>query len=142
MENIELSNQTSKKSYITSVADEGLPTSFTSDHYSDRGDTLKQDDDDVTTQHNSHRLSSSSMIPENEPLEAKKSFGHGLKTMIPPLPLSRAIVKASIAVLISLLFVFEENCRISTGAGSIMVPIGTILNFPIRPIGNVCIVFV
>jgi hypothetical protein len=136
MENIELSKPTSKRSYATTTADEGLPTSRPADR-------LDKQDDDLTTHrsHSSHRLSSSSIIPEREPLESKKSFGQRLKAKIPPLPLSRAIVKASIAVLISLLFVFEENCRTAAGAAGILVPIGTILNFPIRPLGNDLYIF-
>jgi hypothetical protein len=132
MDNIELSKQTSTRSYTATATDQGLPMSYLpSDHHSDRGDK----DNDSTIHHS--QLSSSSIIPERESSSvAKKSFGQRLKAKLPPLPLARAIVKASIAVLISLLFVFEENCRIAAGAASILVPIGTILNFPIRPLGN------
>lgn len=73
----------------------------------------------------------------NNPLESKKSILQRLKSKIPPLPLIRAIIKASISILISTIFVFDSTCRKWIGSASILVPIGTLLYFPVRPLGTV-----
>jgi hypothetical protein len=65
----------------------------------------------------------------------KKSTLDSIKEKIPPLPLLRVSVKASIAILISFIFVLNGRCRAAMGA-AILVPIGTIFSFPVRPIGR------
>lgn len=66
----------------------------------------------------------------------KKSFGERLYAKIPPFQLTCIIIKASIGILIGLLFVFEKNCRKAVGPAGILVPIATLMYFPIRPLGN------
>ncbi|KAI8877640.1 hypothetical protein K501DRAFT_260071 [Backusella circina FSU 941] len=74
-------------------------------------------------------------IPSGDAPVSKKGFLEKIKSKIPPLPLLRIVVKSSIAILIALLFVFETRCRTAMGGAAILVPIGTLLNFPIRTIG-------
>lgn len=139
MDDIELSNQASKRSYTTSVQLDELSTSNTTDHLSTRS-ILKQDndnDDGITV--NSHpRLSGDSSInmpPNTNNIEQKKTFSERIKAKMPPIPLIRAIIKASFAVLIALIITFVDRSRNAIGQGIILVPIGTILHFPIRPLG-------
>lgn len=72
------------------------------------------------------------MIPE----ASKTSVLDRLKTIIPPLPLLRPMLKGSLAILIALIFVFVDRLRNVFGQGIILVPIGTVLNFPFRPVGK------
>lgn len=138
MEGIELSSQTSKRSYATSAQLDELSTNNTTDHLN-APSIFKQDnnDDDMTS--NSHpRLSGDSSInmpPNTNNIELKKTFSERIKAKIPPVPLIRAIVKASFAVLIALIITFVDRSRNAIGQGIILVPIGTILHFPIRPLG-------
>lgn len=140
MDDIELSNQASKRSYTTSIQLDELSTSNTTDHLSARS-ILKQDsdnDDDITVSSHS-RLSGDSSInmpPNTNDIEQKKTFSERIKAKIPPIPLIRAVVKASFAVLIALIITFVDRSRNAIGQGIILVPIGTILHFPIRPLGT------
>ncbi|GAA5816474.1 hypothetical protein MFLAVUS_010003 [Mucor flavus] len=119
MENIELIKQPSRN-------EERKLTESIESHHSD-----KMERDHLTG--TSTRHSTENIIPE--PKTIKKPLGQRIMAMIPPYQLTRTVVKASIAVLISLLFVFEEQCRKAIGPASILVPIGTLLNFPVRPLG-------
>jgi hypothetical protein len=74
-------------------------------------------------------------IPSGDAPVSKKGFLEKIKSKIPPLPLLRIVIKSSTAILIALLFVFETRCRTAMGGAAILVPIGTLLNFPIRTIG-------
>ncbi|KAI8991728.1 hypothetical protein BDF20DRAFT_58655 [Mycotypha africana] len=58
-----------------------------------------------------------------------------LKFKTPAVPLIRMILKGSIALLISLLFVYVDNPRNKIGRASTMVVTSTILSFPFRPLG-------
>ncbi|KAI8080209.1 uncharacterized protein B0P05DRAFT_540434 [Gilbertella persicaria] len=124
MENIELSKQPSKRS----IADSNV-----SSH-----SQYEKHDDEMTAASGHHSRSSivsgEKNVPTAEPVQ-RKSVSQRILTKLPPFPLIRIIVKASIAILIGLLFVFEKNCRSAMGSASILVPIGTLLYFPIRPIG-------
>lgn len=66
----------------------------------------------------------------------KKSFGERLYAKVPPFQLTRTIIKASVGILIGLLFVFEKNCAKAVGPAGILVPIATLMYFPIRPLGK------
>lgn len=59
-----------------------------------------------------------------------------LGSIVPLLPLLRPLLKGCIAVLISLIFVFDDRLRNEFGQGVVLVPIGTVLGFPFRPIGT------
>lgn len=72
-------------------------------------------------------------IPE---ASLKRPFMDRLKSIIPPLPLLRPMLKGCLAILISLIFVFVDRLRDEFGQGIILVPIGTVLNFPFRPVGK------
>jgi len=74
--------------------------------------------------------------PNTHGIEPKKTLAERIKAKIPPVPLIRAIVKASFAVLIALVIAFVDTTRNAIGQGIILVPIGTILHFPIRPLGK------
>ncbi|KAL9557127.1 hypothetical protein MBANPS3_001545 [Mucor bainieri] len=137
MESIELSQQTSRKSYATTVQLDEASLSNTADHLSARN-VYKHDEDDDMTANNQPRLSGESSIhipPDTHGIEHKKTFAERIKAKIPPVPLMRAIVKASFAVLIALIIAFVDTTRNAIGQGIILVPIGTILHFPIRPLG-------
>lgn len=140
MENIELSQQTSRKSYATTVQSDQVSFSNTADHLSARNVYKHDEDDMMTANHPPPRLSGESnssihMPPDPHGVEHKKTFSQRIKAKIPPLPLIRAIVKASFAVLIALIIAFVDTTRNAIGQGIILVPIGTILHFPIRPLG-------
>lgn len=120
MENIELINQSPKKKERNSS--ESIES-----HHSDK----MMEGDHLTA--TSTRHSRRNIIPEQN--TSKKPLGQRLMAMIPPYQLTRTIIKASISVVISLLFVFEDRCRNAIGAASILVPIGTLLYFPVRPLG-------
>lgn len=120
MENIELIKQPSRN-------EERNLTESIESHHSD-----KMERDHLTG--TSTRHSTENII--SEPKAIKKPLGQRIRAMVPPYQLTRTVVKASIAVLISLLFVFEEQCRKAIGPASILVPIGTLLNFPVRPLGK------
>lgn len=121
MENtIELTSQPTRRSRATTIED------------NDKNDLLSSASTNTSKEH----------IALNPPIEnddtkkePKKSFGQRLYAKIPPYQLTTIIVKASIAILIALLFVFEKNCRAAIGQAGILVPIGTLLYFPVRPIG-------
>lgn len=59
-----------------------------------------------------------------------------IKSKIPPLPQIRTTLKATIATLISLIFVLNNNTRASIGTASTLVTLGTLLYFPVKPIGK------
>jgi hypothetical protein len=122
MDNIELSNQPSKRSKSATIID--------LDDHVDHSEELTA----ASTQHSRENIVPPKSVPSVK--EPKKSFGQRLYAKVPPYQLTRTIIKASIAILIALLFVFEENCRKAIGQAGILVPIGTLLYFPIRPIGN------
>ncbi|KAL7310317.1 hypothetical protein PS15m_009833 [Mucor circinelloides] len=69
-------------------------------------------------------------------LSNKKSdnFMIKIKSKIPPLPQIRTTLKATIATLISLIFVLNNNTRASIGTASTLVTLGTLLYFPVKPI--------
>ncbi|GAN01233.1 hypothetical protein MAM1_0005c00665 [Mucor ambiguus] len=137
MENIELSQQTSRKSYATTLQLDEASLSNTADHLSARN-VYKHGDDDDMTANNQPSLSGESSIhipPDTDVIQRKKTFGERIKAKMPPVPLIRAIVKASFAVLIALIIAFVDTTRNAIGQGIILVPIGTILHFPIRPLG-------
>ena len=115
MEDIELSNQSSRRSH------------------GHNSDTQEKHDDDMTATTTHH--SQLSMMPEESIKQKSKAPGNILTKLL-PLPLVRIVVKAAISILIALLFVFEDNCRNAMGSASVLVPIGTLLYFPVRPIGN------
>lgn len=119
MDNIELSNQPSKRSRSTTI------------------DLDEHEDDREELQSTSTKHSKENIVPpKSSTKEPKQSFGQRLYAKVPPYQLTRTIIKASISILIAMLFVFEENCRNAIGKAGILVPIGTLLYFPIRPIGN------
>ncbi|KAG1469964.1 hypothetical protein G6F56_002956 [Rhizopus delemar] len=64
-----------------------------------------------------------------------RSFSDRILSIIPPLPLLRPIIKGCLAILISIIFLFNSKIRNEFGQGIILVPISTILSFPFRPIG-------
>ncbi|KAL9550742.1 hypothetical protein MBANPS3_004592 [Mucor bainieri] len=68
----------------------------------------------------------------------KKSdnFMTKIKSKIPPLPQIRTTLKATIATLVSLIFVLNNNTRASIGTASTLVTLGTLLYFPVKPIGT------
>lgn len=108
MDNIELTNRRTRESSADSL------------------DTYKADDDMTTRS----KHSKESIIP------TKKTLGQRLYAKVPPFQLTRTIIKASIGILIGLLFVFEKNCSKAVGAAGILVPIATLMYFPIRPLGK------
>lgn len=136
MTDIELSNQLSKRSRETTVSI-GEDADMTNTHNVYKND---YDGDNMTATSSNHHKSQhsrESIIPDAEDAEVtKKSFGERLKAKIPPLPLLRTIVKASIAILIALIFVLVDQTRNAVGSGNILVVIGTILSFPVRPLGK------
>lgn len=120
MENIQLIDQPSQTKR-SSISDS------TESHHS-----AKMEGDHLTA--TSTRDSRKNIIPEQD--TSKKPLGQRLMAMIPPYQLTRTIIKASISILIALLFVFEERCRNAVGAAAILVPIGTLMYFPVRPLGR------
>lgn len=137
MEDIELSQQTSKRSYATTDQLNEVSSNNTADHLSARN-VYKHDDDDDMTANDQPRPSGESSIhipPDTHGIEPKKTLAERIRAKIPPVPLMRAMVKASFAVLIALIIAFVDTTRNAIGQGIILVPIGTILHFPIRPLG-------
>lgn len=123
MENtIELTNHPTRRSRATIVED------------NDNNDLLTSASTNTSKEHVALNPPIENDFTKKEP---KKSLGQRLYAKIPPYQLTTIIVKASIAILIALLFVFEKNCRTAIGQAGILVPIGTLLYFPVRPIGNV-----
>jgi hypothetical protein len=107
MDDVELSQQTSRRSVQTEDDQRTL----------ERSNSIKREPD-----------SAHAMIPE----APKNRLG----SIVPLLPLLRPLLKGCIAVLISLIFVFDDRLRNEFGQGVILVPIGTVLGFPFRPIGT------
>lgn len=134
MENIEPSNQSSKRLKETAVTmpdDHDTPTKNIYKN-EDEGDNMTATSSQLDMHH-----SRQSIIPEAAPTPVtKKSFEERLKAKLPPFPLMRTIVKASVAILISMIFVFVDQTRNAVGSGNILVVIGTLLSFPFRPIGK------
>jgi hypothetical protein len=76
-----------------------------------------------------------------EEVTVKRNFGQGLSNCInglrkTPLPLVRTVLKASISVLISLILVLVHKTRVVIGPASTMVTLGTLLYFPVKPVGK------
>lgn len=53
-----------------------------------------------------------------------------------PLPLIRKVLKASIALLVSLILVLVNNTRVILGPANTLVTLGVLLYFPVRPVGT------
>ncbi|CEP06984.1 hypothetical protein [Parasitella parasitica] len=137
MDGIELSNQTTRRSYTTTVQFEQLSQNDTADHLGAHN-IFKQDDDDDLTANDHLRLSEEGIInmpPNTDNIEPKKTLAERIRAKVPTVPLMRAMIKASFAVLIALIITFTDRSRNAIGQGIILVPIGTILHFPIRPLG-------
>ncbi|KAG2191099.1 hypothetical protein INT46_005740 [Mucor plumbeus] len=64
------------------------------------------------------------------------SFISKIKSRIPPLPAIRTTLKATFATLISLIFVLVNDTRSTIGTASTLVTLGTLLYFPVKPIGT------
>ena len=78
------------------------------------------------------------MPVKEEPV--KRTWMQRLYARVPPYQLTRIIVKASISILIALLFVFVDSLRNAIGSASVLVPIAALLYFPFRPIGKTFII--
>ncbi|KAI7897491.1 uncharacterized protein BX663DRAFT_528139 [Cokeromyces recurvatus] len=125
MEDIELSNHTFNSETTNQYVDS---------NHSDT-ETIIKDNISSTSYQPSSR--DSNIDGERPNIEIEKSLWRKQWiSRMPPLPLIRTILKASIAILIALLFVFVDNCRNAIGTASILVPIGTLLHFPIQPLGK------
>lgn len=53
-----------------------------------------------------------------------------------PLPILRKVLKASIAMLISLILVLVNKTRLMIGPASTLATLGVLLYFPTRPVGT------
>lgn len=77
-----------------------------------------------------------------EEVTVKRNFGQRFSNYLnglrkTPLPLVRTVLKASISVLISLILVLVDKTRLVIGPACTMATLGTLLYFPVKPVGMI-----